>query len=60
MFKKSTTNYRYFDKASAERSNVRRKTESIPWDERKKRNNVEASIFQYCLNATFCSGVNNK
>ena len=41
--------YRYFDKASVERSKVRRQTESIPWDERKKRNNVEASIFQYCF-----------
>ena len=36
-----------FDKTSIERSKVRRQTESIPWDERKKRNNVEASIFQY-------------
>lgn len=41
--------YRYFDKTSVERSKVRRQTESIPWDERKKRNNVEASIFQYCF-----------
>ena len=36
-----------FDKTSIERSKVRRQTESIPWDERKKRNNVEASIIQY-------------
>lgn len=41
--------YRYFDNTSIERSNVRHQTESIPWDERKKRNNVEASVFQYCF-----------
>ena len=40
-----------FDKTSIERSKVRRQTESIPWDERKKRNNVEASIFPYCFHA---------
>ena len=40
-----------FDKTSIERSKVRRQTESIQWDERKKRNNVEASIFQYCFHA---------
>ena len=28
-----------FDKTSIERSKVRRQTESIPWDECKKRNN---------------------
>ncbi|WP_169311297.1 transposase [Hallella multisaccharivorax] len=32
-----------------ERCKVRRQTESIPWDERKKRSNVEATIFQYCF-----------
>lgn len=47
--KEGKNTYRYFDKASIERSHVRRQTESIPWDERKKRNNVEASIFQYCF-----------
>ncbi len=41
--------YRYFDEAAVERSEVRQRTESIPWEERKKRNNVEASIFQYCF-----------
>ena len=41
--------YRYFDDKDIERSKARRQTESIPWDERKKRNNVEASIFQYCF-----------
>lgn len=47
--KEGKDTYRYFDKTSIERSKVRRQTESIPWDERKKRNNVEASIFQYCF-----------
>ena len=45
--KEGKDTYRYFDKTCIERSKVRRQTESIPWDERKKRNNVEASIFQY-------------
>ena len=47
--KEGKDTYRYFDKTSIERSKVRRQTGSIPWDERKKRNNVEASIFQYCF-----------
>ena len=47
--KEGKDTYRYFDKTSIERYKVRRQTESIPWDERKKRNNVEASIFQYCF-----------
>lgn len=41
--------YRYFDDASVERSQNRQRMEHIPWEERKKRNNVEATIFQYCF-----------
>ena len=47
--KKGKRTYRYFDDQSVERSKVRRQMESIPFEERKKRNNVEASIFQYCF-----------
>ena len=47
--KNGKKNYRYFDKDDIERCKARRQTESIPWEERKKRNNVEASIFQYCF-----------
>lgn len=47
--KNGKKNYRYFDDAAIERCKVRRQTESIPWEERKKRNNVEATIFQYCF-----------
>lgn len=41
--------WRYFSKEQVEKSEVRRKVESIPYEERKKRNNVEAAIFQYCF-----------
>ena len=41
--------YRYFDDEAVKRCEVRRQMDSIPWEERKKRNNVEASIFQYCF-----------
>ena len=41
--------YRYFDTEAIERSQNRRRMETIPWEERKKRNNVEATIFQYCF-----------
>ena len=34
----------YVDKAE-----VRKKVECIPFEERKKRNNVEATMFQYCF-----------
>lgn len=47
--KKGKNTYRYFDDNSVERCKVRRQMESIPFEERKKRNNVEASIFQYCF-----------
>ena len=30
-----------------EKAEVRRQVESIPFEERKKRNNVEAAMFQY-------------
>lgn len=47
MDKNGKNTYRYFDETAIERCEVRRQTESIPWEERKKRNNVEATIFQY-------------
>lgn len=39
--------YRYFSKEQADRAEVRRKVDSVPFEERKKRNNVEAAMFQY-------------
>lgn len=41
--------YRYFGREQIDKSKVRREVESIPIEQRKKRNNVEASIFQYCF-----------
>ena len=46
---KGKKSYRYFDKEAIERSQNRQRMETIPWEERKKRNNVEATIFQYSL-----------
>ena len=46
---KGKKSYRYFDKEAIERSQNRQRMETIPWEERKKRNNVEATIFQYCF-----------
>ena len=46
---KGKKSYRYFDNEAVERSQNRRRMETIPWEERKKRNNVEATIFQYCF-----------
>lgn len=39
--------YRYFKKEHVEKAEVRRQVESMPFEERKKRNNVEAAMFQY-------------
>jgi len=47
--KNGKNTYRYFDDNSVERCKARHQMESIPFEERKKRNNVEASIFQYCF-----------
>ena len=41
--------WRYFGRDQIEKAKNRREVESIPFDERKKRNNVEATIFQYCF-----------
>nr|WP_297659349.1 transposase [uncultured Prevotella sp.] len=38
---------RYFSKEQVDKAEVRRQTDSIPFEERKKRNNVEAAMFQY-------------
>ena len=46
---KGKMSYRYFDNEAIERSQNRQRMETIPWEERKKRNNVEATIFQYCF-----------
>lgn len=40
---------RYFTKEMIDKAKERLRIESVPWDIRKKRNNVEATIFQYCL-----------
>lgn len=39
--------YRYFSKEQVDRAAIRHQTDSIPFEERKKRNNVEATMFQY-------------
>lgn len=44
-----TTSWRYFDRNQIEKAEVRRGIDSIPFEKRKKRNNVEATIFQYCF-----------
>ena len=44
---KGKNSYRYFDTEAIERSQNRQRMDIIPWEERKKRNNVEATIFQY-------------
>ena len=52
MFKKSPNGkktWRYFSKKQVDKAEVRKKVESIPFEERKKRNNVEATMFQYCF-----------
>ena len=51
---KGKKSYRYFDNEAIERSQNRRRMETIPWEERKKRNNVEATIFQYCFLTRNC------
>lgn len=47
--KEGKKSWRYFGRGQIEKSKTRREVESIPFDERKKRNNVEATIFQYCF-----------
>ena len=39
--------WRYFGRDQIDKAKTRRKVESIPFEERKKRSNVEATIFQY-------------
>ena len=41
--------WRYFGRDQIDKAKVRRQVESVPFDKRKKRNNVEATIFQYSL-----------
>lgn len=47
--KKGKKVWRYFGRDDIARAKTRREVESIPFDKRKKRNNVEATIFQYCF-----------
>jgi len=43
------TTWRYFDEKQIAKSVARREVEAIPFEERKKRNNIEATIFRYCF-----------
>jgi hypothetical protein len=43
--------YRYFTPAEIQLAEVRRKIQSYPPEETNKRNNVEATIFQYCFHS---------
>ena len=47
--KNGNKSWRYFGRGQIEKAKTRREVESIPFEERKKRNNVEATIFQYCF-----------
>lgn len=47
--KDGAVSWRYFDSNSVERSKAKQEVEAIPAEERRKRNNVEASVFQYCF-----------
>lgn len=46
---KPTHPWRYFNEEEVNRSELRRKIESIPLEEQHKRNNIEAAMFQYSL-----------
>lgn len=46
---KGKSKYRYFTSEQVEKAALRRKLTSIPIEEQNKRNNVEATIFQYCF-----------
>lgn len=47
--KEGKKSWRYFGRDQIDKAKTRREVESIPFEERKKRNNVEATIFQYCF-----------
>jgi hypothetical protein len=47
--KEGKKSWRYFGRDQIDNARNRREVESIPFEERKKRNNVEATIFQYCF-----------
>lgn len=47
--KEGKKSWRYFGRDQIDKSKTRREVESIPFEERRKRNNVEATIFQYCF-----------
>lgn len=47
--KKGKSVWKYFGKEHIEKAEARRKIDSVPIEKRMKRNNVEATIFQYCF-----------
>jgi len=47
--KKGKNTWRYFGREQIDKAQTRKEVESVPFEKRKKRNNVEATIFQYCF-----------
>ena len=47
--KKGKKTWRYFGKEQIDNAQTKKKVESVPFEKRKRRNNVEATIFQYCF-----------
>lgn len=47
--RKGKSIWRYFSRENVEKARIRREIDTIPFEKRKKRNNVEATIFQYCF-----------
>lgn len=39
----------YFGKEQIDNAQTQKEVESVPFEKRKRRNNVEATIFQYCF-----------
>ena len=47
--KKGKKTWRYFGKEQIDNAQAKKEVESVPFEKRKRRNNVEATIFQYCF-----------
>lgn len=47
--KKGKKTWRYFGKEQIDKAQTKKEVESVPFEKRKRRNNVEATIFQYCF-----------
>ena len=47
--KKDKKTWRYFGKEQIDKAQTKKEVESVPFEKRKRRNNVEATIFQYCF-----------